>query len=195
MIEDTANRSGEARIVIVSSYGYKTARKLDYDKLCTVKPGDGTGIADAPEALMRYSDSKLANLYFALELDRRLQSRGKDNVFCNACHPGVAGGTSLGNGGLGKVGDFLEPAIRGFVKMIGNTTEDAAKTSVYLAASKEIKEKRVHGQYWAPIWNWTSRYVACKEDLPLTPLGSDREEQRKLWDFSEKALQKAGVIL
>ncbi len=183
MIEDSSIRYGEARIVVVSSIGYKSARKLDYEMLCTAKPGDGNGITDAPEALMRYSDSKLANLYFALELDRRLQARGVNNVFCNVCHPGVAGATDLGNGGLGRLGDYFEPAIRGIVKMVGNTNEDSAKTSVYLAASKEVKENHIHGQYWAPIWSWTSRYVACKEDLPLTKLGADREEQAKLWDF------------
>ena len=179
----------------MSSIGYKGARKLDYEMLSTVKPGDGKGIADAPEALRRYSDSKLANLYFALELDRRLRARGVDYVFCNVCHPGVAGGTGLGNGGLGRLGDYLEPAIRGFVKLIGNSNVDSAKTSVYLAAAREVKERKIHGQYWEPTWNWTSKYVACKEKLPLTELGSDQEEQSKLWDFSLKAIQKAGVTL
>ena len=179
----------------MSSLGYKKARKLDYEMLCTAKPGDGKSMKDAPEALMRYGDTKLANLYFAKELDRRLQIRGVKNVFCNACHPGIAGGTGLGSGGLGKIGDFLEPAIRGIVRWVGNTTQDSAKTQTYLAASREITEKNVHGQYWAPIWSWKSKYVLCKEELPLTELGSDQEEQRKLWDFSEKALQKAGVTL
>ena len=198
MAEASAKKNGEARVVIVSSLGYKKARKLDYEMLCTVKPDDGKSVRDAPEALMRYGDTKLANLYFAKELDRKLQSKGVRNVFCNACHPGIAGGTGLGSGGLGngalgKIGDFLEPAIRGAVQWVGNSTKDSAKTQTFLAASKEIQEKDVHGQYWTPVWSWKSKYVSCKEELPLTELGSNQEEQEKLWDFSEKALQKAGV--
>lgn len=163
--------------------------------LSTVKPGDGKGMADAPEAFRRYCDSKLANLYFAKELDQRLQARGVKNVFCNACHPGSAGGTGLGSGGLGKVGDYLEPVIRGIMRWVANTNDDSAKTQTYMAASNEIKEKDIHGQYWAPIWSWTSTYVSCKEDSPLTSLGGDQGEQTKLWDFSERALKKAGVTL
>lgn len=144
---------------------------------------------------MRYAESKLANLYFAKELDQRLQARGVKNVFCNACHPGTAGGTGLGSGSLGKVGDMIEPVVRGFLGFVANTNEDAAKTQTYLAASREVKEKNIHGQYWAPVWSWTYTYVSCKEELPLTDLAKDREEQRKLWDFSEKALQKAGMAL
>lgn len=41
-------------------------------------------------ARQRYSDSKLANLLFAQELDRRLRAAGSP-VTALACHPGVAG--------------------------------------------------------------------------------------------------------
>ena len=185
---------------MVSSVGYKKARKLDYEMLSTAKPGDGKSIKDSLEALLRYGDTKLANLYFAKELDDRLQSREIKNIFCNACHPGVAGGTGLGSGGLGKgilgkLSHILEPAIRGIVQSTGNTTQDSAKTQTYLAASREVQERNIHGQYWAPIWSWNSKYVECKEDIPLTELGSDQEEQEKLWKFSERALQKAGIVL
>lgn len=161
--------------------------------LSTAKPDDGKSLRDTPEAFGRYMDSKLANLYFAKELDRRLQARGVGNVFCNACHPGAAGGTGLGSGALGKVGDYIEPVVRGVMAWVGNTNVDSAKTQTYLAASSEVKRNDVHGQYWTPVWSWTSTYVSCKEELPLTKLGSNEEEQRKLWEFSEKALQKAGL--
>ena len=161
--------------------------------ISTADPNDGKSLGHAAEAFRRYADSKLANLYFAKELDRRLQANGVKNVFCNTCHPGSAGGTRLGSGGLGKVGDLIEPFVRGILAWVGNTNYDSAKTQTYLAASQEVKEKNIHGQYWKPIWSWTLTYITCKEDLPLTDLGNDQEEQRKLWDFSEKALQKAGV--
>ena len=73
--------------------------------------------------------------------------------------------------------------------MFGSTSEDVAKTQVYLAASKEIREKDVHGQYWTPTVTWRQRYAQC-HDQGLTALGKDEEEQRKLWKFSEAALKK-----
>ncbi len=163
--------------------------------LSTAKPDDGKSLSDATEAFRRYMDSKLANLYFAKELDQKLQDKGVSNVVCNTCHPGTAGGTGLGSGSLGRVVDAMEPVIRGIMAWTGNTNEDAAKTQTYLAASTEIKAKNIHGQYWTPVWSWTNTYVSCKEDLPLTDLGNDKEEQRKLWNFSEKALQKTGMSL
>ena len=67
---------------------------------------------------------------------------------------------------------------------------DSAKTQVYLAASKEIREKNVHGQYWVPKWTWTSRFIRCEQE-ELTALAKDEEEQRKLWEFSERAVKDA----
>ena len=192
-IEASATKNGEARIVVISSYGYKSARKLDYEMLSTAKPGDGRAWADAGEAFMRYCDSKLANLHFTRELASKLQARGVQNVYVNCCHPGTAGSTTLGSGGLGKVGDFAEPAIRGVLKLTGNTNEDAAKTQTWLAASKEVRDKGVKGEYYAPEWSWTLRWLRCKTE-PLTSLGNDQGEQKKLWEFSEEgALAKAGA--
>lgn len=96
LIENTANTtSSDARIVITSSAGYKMARKLDFASLKEHKEEDGKTIRELPDAFKRYCDSKLANLYFAAELDRRLQARGVKNVFCNSCHPGMITDYSL----------------------------------------------------------------------------------------------------
>lgn len=60
----------------------------------------------------------------------------------------------------------------------------------FLAAGAEIRENGIHGQYWTPQWSWTQRYLGCQEE-ELTGLGKDQNEQRKLWEFSEQAEQKA----
>jgi len=98
--------------------------------------------------------------------------------------------------GMGKgqktVGPYLEGAIRGMVHVFCNSVEDAAKTQVYLAASREIREKNVHGEYWVPTWTWTQAYNGSKKQN-LTALGKNEEEQRKLWDVSEEAMKKAAA--
>ena len=79
---------GDARIVVTSSVGYQFSAGIDYASLTTTRPGDGTSLWDVKAAFVRYGNSKLANIYFANELDRRLREDGYKNIYCNSCHPG-----------------------------------------------------------------------------------------------------------
>lgn len=88
MIEETAGRYGEARITLTSSEGYKAAKKLDYTALTTIVPNDGTSLLQLGGGFQRYLNSKLAVLYFALELDKRIWRKTGGTVFVNACQPG-----------------------------------------------------------------------------------------------------------
>lgn len=68
-----------ARVVVTSSIAHKRG-KIDWDDI------------DAHRSYargQRYGDSKLMNLLFAIELDRRLRATGSP-VSAIACHPGVA---------------------------------------------------------------------------------------------------------
>ncbi|KAL9121747.1 MAG: hypothetical protein Q9187_001687 [Circinaria calcarea] len=191
IVEDTATSHGEARIVVTSSAGYKGATKLDYKALTTPVPTDGSHWWHIFSSFRRYLTSKLANIYFTNELDRRLQARGITNVYCNSCHPGSAGGTGLGTGAIpGAVGRWVEVSAKAIITRVANTNADSAKTQVYLAASKEIREKNIHGQYWVPKWSWTIRFLRCEQE-ELTTLAKDQEEQRKLWELSERAVKDA----
>lgn len=89
IVEGTSTKTGDARIVVTSSLGYRSATKLDYTALTTAVPGDGSSIKDIKTAYDRYCNSKLANVYFTTELDKQLQRKGFSNVYCNSCHPGV----------------------------------------------------------------------------------------------------------
>ena len=73
-----------------------------------------------------------------------------------------------------------------------NSNIDAAKTQVYLAASKEVVEQNIHAEYWAPNWTWRWNYINCREEK-LGPVPNNVEEQKKLWDLSERAVQKASA--
>ncbi|KAL8953789.1 MAG: hypothetical protein Q9222_000354 [Ikaeria aurantiellina] len=185
LVKDTSIRHGDARIVITSSIGYRSATGLDYAALTTSRPGDGDSVWDVKPAFVRYGNSKLANIYFANELAKRLQDDGYDHIYCNSCHPGFAGDTNLGRGGFKAWGGAWAEYVIALLMKPLNSVEDAAKTQTYLAASLQIPKEDVRGQYWAPTWSWSQRYVSChREDL--TEMGKDEEEQRKLWDFSER---------
>ncbi|KAL8701844.1 MAG: hypothetical protein Q9224_000311 [Gallowayella concinna] len=188
LVKRTSKICGDARIVVTSSIGYQFATGLDYSSLINARPGDGDSVWDVKSAFVRYGNSKLANIYFARELDRRLREDGYTNVHCNSCHPGFAGATGLGQGGFKAWGGtWAESIIRLLMKPL-NTVEDASKTQTYLAASPRIREQEVHGQYWVPIWSWTQRYIRCQAE-ELTKLGEDKEEAKKLWAFSERATE------
>jgi hypothetical protein len=86
----------------------------------------------------------------------------------------------------------MERAVRGFLNLlIGNSTKDSAKTQVYLAGSKSIKENGVHGENWQPAFStFGSTYKGCASK-EYTQLGRDEEERKKLWAVTVDALRKA----
>ncbi|MFC6726947.1 SDR family NAD(P)-dependent oxidoreductase, partial [Halobium palmae] len=79
-VVETAERDGEARVVTVSS-GVHENGEIDFDDL------QGERGYDKWEA---YGQSKLANVLFGYELDRRLDAAGVVNVGSVVCHPGYA---------------------------------------------------------------------------------------------------------
>ena len=89
-MERTSKESGDARIVVTSSMGYKMSSGIDYKALTVAVPGDQTRASHLPAAFKRYADSKLANIWFTNELSRRLREKGVENVYCNSCHPGMS---------------------------------------------------------------------------------------------------------
>jgi hypothetical protein len=100
---------------------------------------------------------------------------------------GVVGSTSLGNGTLSPTGRYLiEPLVKSLVCLFGNSAVDAAKTQVFLAASKTV---HVHGEYWSPVFSWSMRYCGCRS-VEITKLAADEGEQGKLWAFCEQVVKR-----
>jgi len=191
LVEQTANLYGEARITFTSSCGYKAAQKLDYDYLTTKIPRDGTSFLHLGPSFQRYLNSKLAVLYLTLEMNKILQRRGVNNIFVNACHPGMTPKTSIGDGQQPLVSPFLEKAIKSFLGLFLRTsTLDAAKTQVFLSASMKIGQEKVHGEYWVPIFSWWGHYLRSQKEDITSKLASDEDEWKKLWSFCEEAVNK-----
>ena len=144
-----------ARVINVSSDAHRQA-KIDFDTLKTQKKYRGFQV---------YSQSKLANVLFTYELDRRLN--GAD-ITVNALHPGFVA-TNFGRNNKGIVGFVMKT----FVPWVALSETEGAKTSVYLATSGEVA--RISGQY----------FVKC------APVRSSRESYNqeaaeKLWAMSEE---------
>jgi NAD(P)-dependent dehydrogenase (short-subunit alcohol dehydrogenase family) len=178
---------------MTSSEGYKFASRLDYDSLSKSIPNDGSSIFHLKRSFLRYCTSKLAIIYLTLALSRQITEGGIHNIRVNACHPGRAPTTEIGDFNQ----TFMSPAASRWIKWIltlgyrvGNSVEDAARTQVFLVASGRVGEEDVRGEYWVPRLDWWGRWVGCeKEDL--TVLGRDEGEVGRLWGFCEGAVAKA----
>ena len=111
-----------------------------------------------------YGQSKLANILFTRELDRRIRDRGAS---ANSLHPGaVATGLGSNNGVVYRV---VMPFVRPFLR----TPERGAECSLYLATSPEIEG--TSGGY----------YIDCKPRCPSSEARNDRVA-RRLWRVSER---------
>lgn len=201
-VKDSANAHGSARITITASNGYKALSKLDYDAFTTPMETKGSALSLMSKSLLRYINSKLGVLYFAMELDRRMREEGVENVFVNAVHPGQAGKTGLGNWDHAFISPSGAEIFKRFVFLgflISHSTEDAAKTQTFVSATKRVEEEGIHGVLWVPKyslwptpWTWMAYTGSVQEELK--PHGADREEWKKYWEYCEEAIRKAETV-
>lgn len=127
LLMDLIKKSGNGRIVNVSSAAHYSGH-VDFSDL---------QLSRGFNPMRAYGTSKLMNVLFTYELNRRLNG---DGITVNALHPGfVASNFGRSNGGL------LDPIFK-IVQLGAISTEQGAKTSVYLASSPDVEG--VSGKYF-----------------------------------------------
>jgi len=135
--------SGAARIVNTASAAHQGVT-LDFDDLQSAK---------SFRAMRAYSRSKLCNILFTRELDRRLHGTG---VTVNCLHPGfVATRFADESGGLISHLAWL-------AKFFAISPAEGAQTIIYLASSPEVAN--VAGKY----------FYKCRPTTPSAPALDDR---------------------
>jgi NAD(P)-dependent dehydrogenase (short-subunit alcohol dehydrogenase family) len=151
--------SAPARVVVVSSDAHKGARQgLDFDDLQA---------EHKYRWAKAYSKSKLANIYFARELARRLDGTG---VTVNALHPGFVR-SEFGRGG--DLGGIYGWGIKYLASPFAISPEKGARTTIYLASSPDVEG--VSGGY----------FYKSKPSKP-SAVAQDDDAASRLWDASEK---------
>ena len=154
------------RIVTVASQAERGAR-LDLDDL---------GWQRRPFAPMRaYNDSKLANLLFTAELQRRLTAAGSP-VRANAAHPGLVHTGIYASDGPRRPADLIWGAILG---LAAQSPEQGALPTLYAAVAD------VPGDSFAG-----PRHLAHMRGAPQligrSAAAKDPELARRLWAVSEQ---------
>jgi NAD(P)-dependent dehydrogenase (short-subunit alcohol dehydrogenase family) len=164
LLFDLVEKAG-GRIVAVSSIVHRRGR-IHLDDLM---------LSDNYSPTRAYGQSKLANLIYALELDRRLKAAGS-KVTAIACHPGYA------------ATDLQRTGPRGFFNLLYRVTnplfaQSAAAGAVPLALAAAGKEAKA-GAYYGPTSRGDSGGPVG--DSSVADAALDRDVAARLWEASEK---------
>lgn len=157
-----------ARVVSVASLAHRQG-KMDFDDLNWEHSYSRWGA---------YGRSKLANLLFTFELDRRLRER-KVAALAVACHPGYSA-TNLQSAGPGEgtLGLILKPALKVANVFLAQSDEMGALPTLYAATAPDV----VGGDYIGPDGIGQSRGHPTKVDCNSRARNTD--DARRLWEVS-----------
>uniref|UniRef100_A0A8C6TRM7 Retinol dehydrogenase 14b n=1 Tax=Neogobius melanostomus TaxID=47308 RepID=A0A8C6TRM7_9GOBI len=155
LLLDLLKTSAPSRIVVVSSKLYKYG-SINFDDLNSEASYDKA---------FGYSQSKLANLLFTLELAKRLEGTG---VTVNALTPGIVR-TNLGR--HVQIPLLAKPLFSLASMAFFKSPLEGAQTPLYLACSPEVEG--VSGKCFAN----------CKEE-ELLEKAKDPQAAKRLWDVS-----------
>lgn len=164
-------------IVVVSSNAHNPTKTKGFfpapnmEALETlIKPENNHELGDEMLGRLRYVNSKLANLLYAYELDRRLRASGKP-INVNAYHPGFIPNTNIGRHTSTFTRFLLHKVLPhlGFLVTEIRKVEDSARDLLQLLSQK------CRGTYFNG-----SRQEAS------SPLSKDEDLARRLWQKSEE---------
>ena len=145
------------RIINVASTAHKRA-KFDPDNLQSEKGFSAFGA---------YSISKLCNILFTIELSDLLKDT---NVTVNCLHPGVV------NTGITDDSNLFVKLFWKLGTPFMMNSRQGARTSIYLATSKEVED--ISGEYFS------NRKIAR-----TTLEARNMDSARKLWEISEQLVE------
>ena len=158
----------KGRIVVVASLGYKLGLRtiqfgdMNWDKNYRANPA--------------YSQSKLAQMMFAYELQDKVKEANK-NVKVYVCHPGSSATSLIStSGGLGTRIMFRLMSLSPLVQ----SAEKGSYPEVMCATQDGLEQRALYGptgrmEWTGPVGKGT-----------LEPYAHDKAVMTKLWDRSEK---------
>lgn len=153
-----------SRIVVISSPAHRNAA-IDIDDLQS---------ANGYRAMRAYGRSKLANLMFAYELDRRIREAGAATIVL-AAHPG--GARSELNRSMPRL---FRGKNWGLARPITHSVERGALSILRAATDPNA----AGGEYYGP--GGPFQFTGDPTLLQSSPRAHDTEAQQRLWRASEK---------
>lgn len=166
-------RAADARVVSVASNAHTMVQGLD---LASLTP---QGAQRRYKRWQSYGESKLANVLFFLELDRRVKRAGLGVVSVGA-HPGYAS-TELTKTGIGMGNRLAGSALTQISRVVAQSAAAGAQPSIRAATDPAF----VGGEYVGPSGpgHWRGRPVLHG----VTRTGRDEGLAEAVWTASEQA--------
>ncbi len=164
------NAAPAGRIVNTASLAHRMTRGMDLDDLNWKHKRYARWDA--------YGKSKLANLLFTFELERRLRSHGQTAIAV-AAHPGYAA-THLQAAGPEMSGSRLSLlAMNAANAIFAQSAEQGAEPQIYAAAMPEVRG----GDYWGP--DGLRELRGHPRRVRGRRAAYDTDVSARLWDVSE----------
>ena len=156
-----------ARVVTVTS-GAQYFGRIDFDDL------QGERRYDRWKA---YGQSKLANVMFALELQRRLEQTGSPALSL-AAHPGLAR-TNLQPASIAANGSRLEALAYRLMDPLFQSAAQGALPQLHAATAPDVAPGGHYGpDGWGGMRGWPT-------SVRVAPAALDADRRRQLWQVSE----------
>ncbi|MFB6189630.1 MAG: oxidoreductase [Halapricum sp.] len=170
LLDLLVDSDGQSRVVTQSS-GVHESGEIDFEDLQSEREYSKWGA---------YGQSKLANVLFAYELQRRLDAAGIEDVTSVACHPGYAD-TNLQRRGPKQSGSTLRLyAMKVANTVFAQSAERGALPMLYAATASNVDG----GSYIGPGGFMDMR--GAPEPQRSSDRSYDEETARRLWDVSEE---------
>lgn len=170
LLKDVMKESSPSRVVVVSSESHRFPSLYgDHFDLTSLQQQSQN--ESAYNAIVSYNQSKLCNILFAFEFNRRFSKYG---LHCNAVNPGALIHTRLQRNSVWY--KTLFTLVRPFTK----SKEQGASTAIFCATSHELEG--VGGFYFNHCCGCQPSNIATNEKLAL-----------ELWEYSEKLVRRMNL--
>ncbi|KAH6951289.1 hypothetical protein DER45DRAFT_605485 [Fusarium avenaceum] len=178
--EMTMAKESDVRVITVSSSGeaYSSPTNQftnlkDLDDPCASLGWENSCLGQA----MRYGTTKLANVLFASELQRRMDEDNA-NIISLSLNPGT-----VRTEGAADVMPFM---VRPLVYLLFTAPERGADTSLFAATAKEVRENSEE---------WKGRYLDGPGKIKMPSVRArDIIAGRNLWNITETAVKALGAL-
>ncbi len=160
-----------ARVVAVSSQMHRVARKPPL--------GDPKKEQGRYQRWPVYAETKLANLMFTYEFDRRCRD-AELPVKALAAHPGLSGTHLAVNGRYGKASGGKATILDAAIKVVSQSAHSGALPTL-MAATADLPGST----YCGP--SGFQEYAGLPVVVRSNRLSRDEDAQRALWELSERA--------
>ena len=172
-----ASERGHATVTAVSSAAHYRAQIIPFS-ISEINSNENDYVPFG-----RYSETKLANVLFTMEAQRRIEELSK-HVYVNSVHPGMVATEFVRESNVKVfVGEYFGKILYQFIKdvvaRLSWDSETASLTQIYTAVSPEIQEKNIKATYFHPI----ARPVSKVSVLATS------ENAAKLWKSTKALLE------